>query len=394
MARRRYQKGTLILRGKEQQTWIGRWLEDEIREDGTLYRRHRSEVLGIKGEREGQIPTKKLALRKLEERLASVNSTLYRPKHVITFREMTERYKAEVLPLHKPATVNSTTGNLKILVEYFGNQALSDIGIGQLQRWIALQKCAPKTTRNRLTVFRMVWRYAKACQFVGPLDFEALILPERGLVYKPCFTSEQAKSIIQAAKEPLRTMLWVVAETGMRGGELCGLCVEDLNLADRTISVRRSAYHGKLQTPKTSTAVRNFVISAELAERLQRFLNGRKTGVLFTTRRGTAFDNGTLVTHYLKPILGALGLDKKGVGLHAFRHCNASILDALGTPMKVRMERLGHADRETTFGYTHAASEDHRRVADKLGEIFCPSLPQPPVSDTKQTEVLSISRGA
>src|SRR5437867_12048918 len=30
LARRRYQKGTLLLRGKREQVWVGRWLEDEI----------------------------------------------------------------------------------------------------------------------------------------------------------------------------------------------------------------------------------------------------------------------------------------------------------------------------------------------------------------------------
>ena len=45
------------------------------------------------------------------------------------------------------------------------------------------------------------------------------------------------------------------------------------------------------------------------------------------------------------------------------------LLAQLGTPLKVRQERLGHSDpRVTQAIYTHVASEDSRRVAAQLGE--------------------------
>jgi integrase len=44
------------------------------------------------------------------------------------------------------------------------------------------------------------------------------------------------------------------------------------------------------------------------------------------------------------------------------------MMDRLGTPLKVRQERLGHSDpRITQAIYTHVASEDSRRVATQLG---------------------------
>lgn len=55
-------------------------------------------------------------------------------------------------------------------------------------------------------------------------------------------------------------MFWVVAEAGIRGGELCGLGVEDVNFQRRTIIVQRSAWSGRLQTLKTRNAIRSFQI--------------------------------------------------------------------------------------------------------------------------------------
>jgi hypothetical protein len=38
--------------------------------------------------------------------------------------------------------------------------------------------------------------------------------------------------------------------------------------------------------------------------------------------------------------------------------------------MAVRLNRLGHAEAQTTMGYTHAVTADERRIADELGRIL------------------------
>jgi hypothetical protein len=59
----------------------------------------------------------------------------------------------------------------------------------------------------------------------------------------------------------------------------------------------------------------------------------------------------------------------------AFRHGNATALDRMNVPMKVRQERLGHVEVQTTIGYTHLVSEGDRLLSEKLGEILCPNVP-------------------
>ena len=414
MARRRYQKGSLFLRGK-QKVWVGRWLEDEILSDGSLHRRHRSEVLGTLKD----YPSKRLARRALDHRLAEINSVTYRPKHKITFAEFAERWKQTVLPQHKPSSQSSERAHLTKLSAFFGPMCLCDISLEVMQKWVSLQTCAPKTTRNYIATMRILWQTAKSWGYVSHDPFDGLRLPKRGLIVKPRFTAAQGREIIRMASEPYKTMFWIVAETGMRGGELCGLGVSDVDLEKRIIKVWRSAWRGKLQTPKTSNAVRHFPISANLADHIRGHLEtgwkSNANGLLFTTRTGKPLDNYNVVTWQLKPLLDRIGItDARRMGLHAFRHCNATELDRMGAPIKVRQDRLGHADSETTFGYTHAESADHRRVAEELGRIFdpatlgadvvenltetvrilCPTLPQLPVSDRKGTGACSRSVGA
>jgi len=374
MARRRYQRGSLILRGRREKKWVGRWLEDEIHPDGSVHRRHRSEVLGTIRD----YPTKRLAHRALEQRLAEINSVTYRPRHKITFKEFAERWKQSVLPQHKPSSQSSERAHLNRLLSNFGEMSLSDISVEVVQSWISKQTLSPKTVRNHIATLRILWQTAKAWGYVAHNPFEGLKLPKRGLIKKPRLTAQQGRDIIKMASEPYKTMFWIVAETGIRGGELCGLGVSDVDLTNRVIKVWRSAWRGNLQTPKSTNAVRHFPISTNLADHIRQYLGtdwkANPDDLLFCTRTGKPLDNYNVVTWKLKPLLEGVGIaDTRRMGLHAYRHCNATELDKMGAPIKVRQDRLGHADSETTFGYTHADSEDHRRVAAELGRIFDPN---------------------
>src|SRR5262249_44679625 len=112
LARRRYQKGTLLLRGKREQVWVGRWLEDEILPTGETVRRHRSEVIGTRKE----FPTKRLAQRQLDARVSVVNSPTYRARPTATFRELAERWQTKVLPNHAEASQRSEKSDIRALI--------------------------------------------------------------------------------------------------------------------------------------------------------------------------------------------------------------------------------------------------------------------------------------
>ncbi|MGA8532181.1 MAG: site-specific integrase [Acidobacteriaceae bacterium] len=182
------------------------------------------------------------------------------------------------------------------------------------------------------------------------------------------------------------TTVWrLVAETGIRRGEICGLNVGDVDVSHRIIVVQRSrTLRGKLKAPKAG--VRNgqvkrrvFSLSPSLTEHLRPFVEGRAADEpLFLTpgrlsKKGKLIDGGVrlepdnFVKRALKPVLKDLGL---GGGAHAFRHGNATLLDSLRAPMAVRQERLGHVDAKTTLGYTHLITSDDVRVAEQLGALL------------------------
>lgn len=68
MARRRYQRGYLYLRGRKTSVWVGRWREDVMRSDGSVQRIRRSLVIGTRAD----FPTRRLAERQFETLLARI----------------------------------------------------------------------------------------------------------------------------------------------------------------------------------------------------------------------------------------------------------------------------------------------------------------------------------
>ena len=370
MARRRYQKGSLVPnRGiPENGLWVGRWREDVIQTNGTITRPYKWEVLGTIQD----YPTRKLALRALEARLSTINSPTYRARPTATFAEFANRWDATVLSQHKPSTQSSTRSQLKKwLRPALGNCALKDLDSQTLQAFVSGCGCNAKTIRNLVATLRMMWSSARAWGYVAHDPFDGLVLPKRGLVHTFTFSLEETKRILGSASEPYRAFYSILAETGIRGGEICALRVAELDLENAVIRVRQSVWRGKIQTVKSRSGNRRFPISAQLVEYLRGFLQSwrpNSLGLLFATGKGTPWDHSLVRKRKFHPLLKKLGIPQ--CGFHAFRHGNATLLDQIGAPMAVRLNRLGHAEAQTTMGYTHAVTSDERRTADELGKIL------------------------
>jgi integrase len=252
-----------------------------------------------------------------------------------------------------------------------GNCALKDLEGQRLQAFISTCQASPKTIRNLVATLRMMWNNARAWGYVAHDPFDGLVLPKRGLVHTFNLSLQEIRDVIGSASEPYRTFYKILAETGIRGGEICALRVDDLDLENAVIHVRQSVWRGKLQTVKSRQGNRRFPISTELVDHLKVHLRAWRPnalGLLFATGNGTPWDHSLVRKRKFHPLLKKLGIPQ--CGFHAFRHGNATLLDQIGAPMAVRLNRLGHAEPQTTMNYTHAVTADERRIADELGKIL------------------------
>jgi integrase len=343
--RRRFQRGSVHL-NKSKTTWIGEYAEYTLDKNG-VEKRIRHQIVLSPVRIESNNIGKRQAQRLLQPYVDRVNVALAQPvreRKSATFEAFAEIWERDYLSLSKPSTQSGTKSTLKRLKASLGRKDMRAIDAGDIQRYIA--SCAndgldPKTIRNHWGTVSLIWNAALAQKYVDAL-LPKPKLPRRPKKRARYFTLTDVSQIIAASTDEHRVFYWLAAETGLRGGELAGLKLSDID--GERLMVNRSVWHCKEQTPKTNNALRTLGLSPQLITLLwEQITRQRKQSreFLFSTSTGTPLDMNTYRRRKLTPLLASLGIPQ--AGFHAFRHFNVAVLDALRVPLKTIQERIGHA---------------------------------------------------
>ena len=244
------------------------------------------------------------------------------------------------------------------------------------------QRVSRKTVLNVLATLSSILRTAKAwgycCQTMNVGD---LALPSDEVREQArFFTADQVKRIM-AAQIVLELLSALVVEHTAdhatlepRAGEVLGLQRDDLGLDRGLLQVRRSAWYGRLQTVKTKSSRAPVAMPAILVEMLREYLASWKPnpdGFLFLNRNGRPFAANKVVEYGLWPVLDILEIPH--AGMHAFRHCHASLLIDTGANPKVAQQQMRHADARITLeAYTHLVDDAQRQAVERVGERLRP----------------------
>jgi len=379
MARRRYQKGRVFLRGQKERVWVGRWREDMVQIDGTVRRVERSAVLGAQHE----LKTKPLARRQLDLILCRINAPEYRPGRVASVADFAEKWQAEILIHRKPSTVKAAKSHLKTyILPQLGRMQLDELGREKQQAFATrlVGKVARKTVVNVLGTLSTMLTTAKEWGYICEgLKLGSLALPESPL--RPAarfFSGEEAKKIIDAASDPYRLMFAVAAMTGLRAGEILGLMLEDIDFDRKVLHIQRSVWCGNVQTVKSRSSRAPLPMPDELADMLRQYLTTWRPNpakLLFANRLGRPFNANKVVQKGLWPILKKLGIEH--CGLHAFRHTHTSLLFEVGASPTVAQAQLRHSDARITLGvYGHTIGDSQRNAVERVARILRPDAPK------------------
>jgi integrase len=216
-------------------------------------------------------------------------------------------------------------------------------------------KLSRKTILNIVGVVKLV--LGRKVWMTWELDMGKPVDPQQRY-----FTEEQLKKIIEHAEGQHRVLFALLGGTGMRIGEAAGLHVDDLDLDNYVIYVRRGVWNGRELSPKTKNAVREIDIDSGLAEMLRQHLGDKKAGRVFEARNGSPISGNNVLKRVLHPLLERLGIRR--AGLHAFRHSRVTMLRKRGTPADLQKQWIGHSSLRTTDRYSHTDQElEYRRVA-------------------------------
>jgi integrase len=373
MARKRYQQGSVYLVGKSKDKWVGRYREDVIGIDGNARRVRREVILGSKRD----LPTKRLAQRRMDSVLSRINGLDYRPGRVATFEEFVERWKVEVLITQQPSSIRAVKSHLKChIVPQLAKLRLEQFNVENQQTFITRmfeRGVSRKSVLNVLGTLSSILTTARDWGYnCEHIDVRKLRLPPRGERYEaPHFTIDQLQHILAIAEEPWHTLFCILTMDGLRAGEVLGLQWKDIDLDRRLLHVRRSAWYGHVQTAKSKASETVLPIPQLLVTVLKKYQVQWKPnpqGFLFVTRNGRPPSSNKVVEYHLWAILDALEIPR--CGLHAFRHSHTALLLDSGATPKVVQRQLRHADARTTLEiYGHVIGEAQREAVEKVASI-------------------------
>jgi integrase len=251
---------------------------------------------------------------------------------------------------------------------------------------------APTTIRQVHALMRAALNQAVRWGLVGRNVASLASAPRQPRREQHPPTAEQVQALIDAATE-LEAMFGlfvrVVAATGMRRAEACGLRWSDVVLAAGRITVERShlALPGIVGDRPTKTrSARTITLDAGTTEALRSgWLAARQlarfAGIDDDTRRAEylfSFDadgatawRGDTVTARWTRTRRAAGVE--GVRLHDLRHWQATQLLNAGVPVPTVAARLGHADGTTTMRiYAHRTERADEQAASMVGAALGP----------------------
>jgi integrase len=286
------------------------------------------------------------------------------------FRTEVEWWKDNRLPMFKPSCQETMGSHIeKYLMPKFGSLTMTAIDERRVQEFIAeltrteykvskgkRKKLSPKSIRNIVAVLKLI---------VGPKVWRDwnLRFPEISIKEQRFFSPDEMRQIVDAAPSQWKVLFATLAGTGMRCGEAFGLHVEDLDLANGRIFIRRSVWEGEEVTVKTKHGYRAVTIDPILTAMLTAHLGTRTTGRVFQTRNGTPLCKRN-ARRRLNELLRDLKLPK--AGLHAFRHGRVSVLQSMGVPGDLVKEWVGHSNLQTTSRYTHFQDDFRRQIASQV----------------------------
>ena len=385
--KKHFQHGSLFKRGKKNKVWVARFREPVIGPDGETQFVRRSEIIGTVAE----LPTRRDAENILSNRLRRLNSAEYLPQSCHSLRDFVRDWEEQALPSLKYATQE----HYKYLIEThvlptLGNVQLRLISRAAIQNLIAAklkEKLSWRTVKHIRTVFGTLLETAVVWGFIEDNPVRKTRLPRRGpRPEKRVLSPEQLRLLLESLPEPTKSVVWLLILTGLRIGELLALRWQDIDLQNGVLRVSRTVYEGHFDEPKTPSSNRVVPLSPKAIE----ILASRKPQacghevLVFSSKRGTPLCRRNLFNRQLAPALKALAIEK--VSWHSFRHCHATLLDAVGTPLGTVQSILGHSSPEVTRTvYMHSLPAGAREAVEKVEEL---------VNGPKWTQVLETAKPA
>jgi integrase len=264
---------------------------------------------------------------------------------------------------------------LKTFVPFFGNMLLSKITPLHIEKYkrMRLDEVKPGTVNRELACLKHMFTIAekfRKFEDKNPVK-EVKFLQERQYVMK-ILDSEGIKRLVNAATDPLKPILIIALNTGMRKGEILNLKWNDVDFISHYIHIKESKSNIMRKIPMNS------VVAAAL--------KGIKRENDFVFPSTKTKEPITDVFQSFKRACREASI--KDLRFHDLRHTAATLMITGGIDLVTVSQILGHSDIKMTMRYAHPTPENKRRAVDVLALIFGSGQEEKNGHKTSQTQIV------
>lgn len=244
--------------------------------------------------------------------------------------------------------------------ELLTDRYVRDYAVRDYRRWLLTEKkAAPKTVDLALTAI------ASMCTMLGWAKPDVQMAAGKPTTAPRALNQEQIRDVLRAAeRRGIRdhAIIATFLGTGLRISEFAALDVDDVWVTERRGEVRVRAGKGdKARTVPLNTQTRA-ALRRWLAHRPE-WPNANREPALFLTRRGTRPSVRGL-RHTVAQVGAKAGVED--LSPHVLRHTFGTVLTRAGVDVVTVAELMGHADVNTTRGYSRPSSETVANAVEHL----------------------------
>jgi integrase len=299
----------------------------------------------------------------------------------VTFGELVENYRQKAFNKLGVTTQPITAHNLDdYLLPRWGSSFALDIEPDQIEEWLDALELANPTKEKIRRVMNVVYRRGQKSGLLprtGDGNPVAFVTQSSKSSYKAVIVSpERAFRLMMELSEPSRTLVFLVAVTGLRISEALGLKWSDLDYERQMIHLRRVWVGNELVLRmKTDGAAAPVPLGELLADALQSwhrntlYANPEDWVFPSTKMKGkTPLSASMMAKDKIRPAAIKVGVPLQPgqrFGFHNFRHSLATFLINKGKDVKTIQGLLRHAKATTTLDLYSQAIDASKLEAQK-----------------------------
>ena len=246
---------------------------------------------------------------------------------------------------------------------------------------IHTKRLSPKTAKDLAVLFKTVLKYAaKNSESMKIID---VAMPKTTPKQIRVLSKEEQQRLIRfLMKEmnPFKFGVLFALMTGLRVGEVCALRYGDVDLEERTVTVRETMQRIRntdgtgsktkiiLTAPKSHTSARVVPLTSNAYELCKTTLDTASPNAFLLTGSEEILIEPRVLQYRIKQFSAACGIED--MHFHVLRHTFATRCVEVGFEIKSLSEVLGHSSpRITLERYVHSSLEFKRQNMTKLEAI-------------------------